>query len=119
MIYQITSDNLELSESMKELAETKISKLEKFFPNTDDDLVTARIVMNKSAEEDAFKAKLELEVAGKLYFGEERDYSLESALVEAIGEVERQIEKSRSENEKEWEKRREMKKAPINETEEL
>lgn len=119
MIYQITSDNIELSESMQELAQSKVEKLERFFPNTDEDLVIARIVMNKGAKEDTFKAKLELEVAGKLYFGDEVDYSLESALIRATEEVEKQIEKARSEDEKEWEKRREMKAAPPEESEEI
>ncbi|MBD3365879.1 hypothetical protein GF360_00890 [candidate division WWE3 bacterium] len=109
MIYQITSDNLKLSESMKTLAENKVSKLEKYFPNTDEDLVISRVVLNKGSEEDTFVSKVELEVAGKLYYGDETDYSMESAVIGAVEAIERQVEKERGKQERDWEKRREMK----------
>lgn len=109
MIYQITSDNLKLTESMKTLAQEKASKLERYFPNTEPDLIIARIVLNKGSEEDTFTSKVELEAAGKLYYGEENNYSLESSLIRALEEVEKQMEKNRSQEEKDWEKRREMK----------
>ena len=98
-----------MTESMKTLAQNKVSKLERYFPNTDPDLIVSRVVLNKGSEEDTFHVKLELEVAGKLYYGEETDYTLEAAVVKSIEEVEKQMEKVRSKNEKDWEKRREMK----------
>ncbi len=109
MIYQITSDNLKMTESMKSLAQEKVSKLERYFLNTDKDLIIARVVLNKGAEEDTFRVKIELEVAGKLYYGDEIEYTLEAALVRALEEIEKQMEKARSKDEKEWEERRKMK----------
>jgi ribosomal subunit interface protein len=117
MIYQITSDNLEMTESMKALAQNKVSKLERYFPNTDPDLIVTRVVLNKGSEEDTFHVKLELEVAGKLYYGDETEYTLEAAIIRAIEEVEKQMEKVRSQDEKDWEKRREMKQKSLEEEE--
>ena len=117
MIYQISSDNMSLTESMKVLAQEKISKLERFFKDFPEDTITARVVLNAGSANDTYEVKLELNANGKVYFTQEVDYSLESSLVKVVDETERQLEKDRSENTKGWEKIREMK-APAEELEE-
>ncbi len=116
MNYQISSDNIDLSESNTFLAREKIGKLERFFSHLPQDAVMARVVINKGAEEDTFEVRLDINADGKTYFTKEVNYSLETALIQVVDEIERQLEKDRSQKEKEWEKRREMKvKDPLEE----
>jgi len=109
MIYQITSDNLEITESMKTLAVSKVSKLEKYFPKgTEEDLVE-RVVMNKGAVENTFLVKIAMELDGKMRYGEEVSYSLEGALIGAQEALEKQLRKMKTKFEKGWKKQRELK----------
>jgi putative sigma-54 modulation protein len=109
MKHQISSDNIELTESIKTLAQDKVSKLNRFFKNYPEDAVSLRSVINSGSAEDTFEVHIDATINGKNYFAEERDYSLESTLIKTVEEIEKQLEKARSQNEKEWEKVREMK----------
>ncbi len=117
MIYQISSDNMSLTEGMKVLAQEKIAKLERFFKDFPEDTITARVVLNTGSANDTFEVRLELNANGKVYFIQEREYSLESSLVKVVDEIERQLKKDRSDDVRGWEKIREMK-APAGELEE-
>lgn len=107
MNYQITSDNMQVSESMKELAQEKISKIEPRFEKISDDSKSVRVVMN-TAPVEQFQVKTELDIDGTLFFADEINYSLESALIASVEELERQIEKSKF-GTKDWEDQREAK----------
>ncbi len=109
MQYQISSDNIELTKSMHTLAEEKVGKLEKFFTELPSDKATARIVLNKASQDDTFKTKIELIVKGKSYFAQEKEFTLESAIIRAVEEIERQLEKDKDQFERNWDKLREMK----------
>jgi len=109
MIYQITSDNLEITESMKTIAVSKVSKLEKYFPKgTEEDLV-ARVVLNRGSVEDTFLAKIAIELDGKMRYGENVEYSLEGALIGAQEALEKQLRKMKTKFESNWKKQRELK----------
>lgn len=109
MIYQISSDNIDLSPSTKTLAHDKLSKLERFFTNYPEDAVTVRAVINTGAAEDTFEVRVDITAKGSTYFSEERDYSVETTLIKVVQEIEKQLEKDRSKREKDWDKIREMK----------
>lgn len=111
MNLQITSDDIEMSPSMKTLAENKINKiLGKISKNTPEDLIDIRIVLNKGDVEDTFDAKVVFQLGGMKIVGVDNNYTLESALVEAINDALRQFEKKKSKGESnEWEERRKMK----------
>ncbi len=109
MKYQITSDNIEISESMKTLAKEKFEKIESRLTEKEKESAIVRIVLNKASEDDVFKVKIDLTLPGKKYFGQERDYSLESALIKAVGEVERMRKKDDISYYDEWNEQREMK----------
>lgn len=118
MIYQTTSDNLEITENMKTLAISKASKLEKYLPKGTEDDFVVRVVMNKGAVENTFLVKIALELEGKLCYGEKVEYSLEGALIGAQEALEKQLRKVKTIFEKNWEKQRELKQT-ISEEEEI
>lgn len=95
MKYQITSDNIQISQSMKELATEKFEKVDKFLSNIDEDSKHVRIVMNSAAEEGTFLVKILLRANGKEYFTDETDYSLEITLTKAIEEIITKIKKDK------------------------
>ena len=111
MLYQISSDNMDLTESMRTLAKDKVSKLEKFLTHIPPDESSVRIVLNSGAQEDTFKVKIDLVAKGRKYFAQEKEYALETSLIRAVEEIERQLEKDQDENERNWEKLREVKSA--------
>lgn len=111
MQYQITSDNIEISESMKALAQEKIEKVTVRLTEKERDEALVRIVMNKSSEEDQFLVKVELQYGGKKYFSEESAYTLENALIESIGEMERMRRKDDLSHEGDWLEHREIKRS--------
>ena len=92
MTYQITSDNIDLSESMKELAREKISKIESRFPNLTEDEKQFRVVMN-SAPNEKFSIKVEAKLGKKSYYSDETSFTLENALVATVEEIERMVKK--------------------------
>jgi ribosomal subunit interface protein len=107
MNYQITSDNIEISESMKTLALKKLSKIEVRLKDVHDDLKSTRVVLN-SAPKDNFIVKVEVIAEGTKFFVENTNYNLETALIAAVEEIEKQIEKSKY-GSAVWEKRRRAK----------
>lgn len=108
---QVTSSNIEISESMKTLAKDKLQKIEKFFDgDMNDDSHSYRVVLNKGSAEDTFEAKVELSWMSHVWVGDATDYTLESALVKAVEDVERQYKKDKAKKEHQgWEEKREMK----------
>lgn len=119
MNIQITSDNLEVTPSMKVLAEQKLSRLQKqISKETPQDLVDVRMVLNKADAEGQFEAKVEFVLGGMKFFGRAEEFSMESAVVEALNDTIRQFRKGREKkNETDWEERRKLKVYQDSETE--
>ncbi len=115
MQYQITSDNIEISPSMKTLAKEKFSKIEKRLTEKELEEAMVRIVLNKSGAEDEFRVKIELSYGGKKYFASERDYLLESALIKTVEEVEKMRRRDDISYIEDWKEQREVKRAAIDE----
>jgi len=113
MQYQITSDNIEVSESMKTLATEKFSKIEKRLTGKEMEEAMVRIVLNKSGADDEFRVKVELSYGGKKYFATERDYLLESALIKTIKEVEKMRRKDDVSYFEDWKEQRKAKRAIV------
>lgn len=102
MQYQITSDNISLSTSMEKLAIEKFSKLETRFKQFDEDTVEARIVLNSAqGDEEKFLVKGEIFAGKRTYFSDETDYTLESAIITVVDELERMIDRDKPERIKE------------------
>ncbi len=115
MQYQITSDNIQMSPSMEALAKEKVAKLEKQLTHLSKESKMIRVVLN-SIPDDKFEVKLLINVRGKEYFAQENDFTLESALVRAVEELERMLRKEKVIiTTKDWEEARENKRT----TEEL
>uniref|UniRef100_A0A7C4XHW4 Ribosome-associated translation inhibitor RaiA n=1 Tax=candidate division WWE3 bacterium TaxID=2053526 RepID=A0A7C4XHW4_UNCKA len=107
---QITSDNIEVTQSMKALAESKLEKVVQRLKDVPEDLISIRVVLNKGEAEETFESKVEITVGGKVYFANNSAFSMESALVDAIEDILRQYNKVKSKNESEnWQKGRELK----------
>ena len=114
MPLQVTSDNIEVTPSMKVLAESKVSKLLNKLKDTPDDLVDVRVVLNKGDGEGTFDAKVELSVNGKMIVGFDTDFTLESSLIKAVNDALRQYKKIKLKRiEEEWEGRRKLKKMVV------
>lgn len=113
MQYQITSDNIEVSDSMKALAKEKFAKIEKRLTDKEKEEALARIVLNKSGAEDEFRVKIELAYGGNKYFASERDYLLESALIKTIEEVEKMRRRDDISYYEDWKERRKIKRSNI------
>lgn len=110
MPVQLLSDNMELTPSMKVLAEHKLAVLLGHIQQRSREEATIRVVMNKSQEPDKLLAKIEAKIDGKTYFGDDADYTLESALIRAIDEVDKQYLKDKAKTkERDYEKNRELK----------
>ena len=116
MEYQITSDNIEISESMKALALEKFAKFESRTKDIPEGSKSCRIVMNKAPEE-TFEVRVEVILNGVHFFSDETHFSLETALILVIEELERQLNKNKigQEDGKAWEEQREAKRFPTDE----
>lgn len=110
MNYQITSDNIEVSPSMIELAKEKLSKVGHHLVHVPDDLVIFRVVLNK-APKDLFEVKVEASIKGKSFFSHATHHVLESAIILTVEELDRQLEKEKvkKNDPHEWEEKRELK----------
>lgn len=96
MQYQISSDNIEISESMQKLATSKFAKIENRLKKVPEDNKSVRIVMNKAqGVEDKFLVKAEVKCYREEYFSDEEDYSLESALITVVDELVRMMERDK------------------------
>ena len=111
MKYQMTSDNIEVTDSMKALAKEKLEKIEERLTEKEKKEALARVVMNKSSAEDEFRVKIELSFGGKKYFASERDFLLESAIIKTVNEVERMRRKDDVSYMEDWKKQREIKRS--------
>jgi ribosome-associated translation inhibitor RaiA len=101
---------MELTPSMKVLAEKKLITLLGHIQQRSREEANIRVVMNKAQEPDKLLVKVEAKVEGKAYFGNEADYTLESALIKAIDEVDKQYLKEKEKaKDRDWEKNREFK----------
>ncbi len=109
MLYQISSHNLELTESMRFLAQEKVGKLERFFKDQNPQKVVARITMGKGVGKGTFESQIEISWAGQKVVGNETAYTLENSLIKAVEEVRRQIAKLKAPDNKAWEERRKQK----------
>ena len=95
---------------MKVLAEQKLVPLLSHVKQRGRGEAEVRVVMNKSQEPDKMLAKIEVKIEGKTYFGDDSDYTLESALIRAVEEVDKQYLKDKDKSrERDYEKNREMK----------
>lgn len=100
---------MEISESMKVLVNKKVQKLERHWSDRNSDNILVRVVLN-SAPEDTFLVKIDANIDGDRYYTEEAGYALETALVEAVEELDRKYEKDQNKrSSKDWEARREDK----------
>lgn len=109
MNYQISSDNMDVSESMKVLARQKAERLEKLWVSIPEENKSLRIVMN-SLPDDKFLVKIEANLNGEIFYTEEPGFQLETALIDTVEELVRKYKKSKmAKEEVEWEERRESK----------
>ena len=107
---QIQSDNMDLTPSMKVLAEQKLIPLEAHLGDRESAEAEIRVVMNKAHEQDRFQSKVELLVGGKAFFGDSVDFSLETALIKAVDEVDKQyIKEKEKSKDRNWEESRQAK----------
>jgi len=110
MATQLLSDNMELTPSMKVLAEQKLAPLLAHIESKSRDEASLRVVMNKSDDHNKLLVKIEAEIEGKMYFGDEADFVLESALIRAVDEVDKQYLKDKEKTkERDYEKNRDLK----------
>lgn len=109
MQYQITSDNIEISESMKALAMEKFEKISSRMTEKEQEEALVRIVMNKSGGEGEFEVSVELTYSGNQYYGVDTNYTVETAIIEAIAEVERMRKKDEAIHQDAWKEQRELK----------
>ena len=104
MQYQITSDNIDLSESMETLARDKFSRIETRLKRVPEEEKSIRIVMNKApGVEEKYEVRAELKFFKSELFTDETEYSLETALIKVVDELMRMMEKDKDRWEK-WEK---------------
>jgi ribosome-associated translation inhibitor RaiA len=110
MPIQILSDNIEMTPSMKVLAEQKLETLLSHAKGKNREEANVRVVMNKAQEQGKMLVKVEAAIDGKSYFGDEEDFTLESALIRAVDEVDKQYlkDKEKSRN-RDYEINRELK----------
>lgn len=110
MPLQVTSDNMEVTPSMKVLAEDKISKILNKLSDTPEDLIGVRVVLNKGDGEGTFDTKVELAIGGKMIVGEDTDFTLETSIIRAVDDTLRQYKKMKTKRtEEEWKGRRKIK----------
>ena len=111
MNIQITSDNIQMTGSMKNLVEQKLPKLlKRIKSDTQEDLVDIRVVLNKGDAEGTFEVKIDLSMGTIHVVGKDYEYTLESAVVKAMEDTIRQFEKEKSKKDAaDWNKRRKLK----------
>ncbi len=95
---------------MKALAKQKLAPLLAHIEQRGREEASIRVVMNKSHDHDKLLVKVEATIEGKVYFGNETDFTLESALIRAVDEVDKQYLKDKEKaKERDWEKNRDLK----------
>lgn len=107
---QIQSDNIEITPSMRVLAEQKLTVLESHLGDKELELAEIRVVMNKAHEQNMFLSKVEMSLYGKVFFGDCTDFSLETSLIKAVEGVDKQYLKEKEKSkDKNWEESRQAK----------
>lgn len=107
---QISSDNLQITGSMRFLVEQKLKAFLSHVEKQEREQVNIRVVLNKAQEPEKFLVKVEAKIAGKNYFGDDADYTLESALIKAVEEVNKQYIKDKERlKQRDWSKNRDLK----------
>jgi len=111
---QLLSDNMDMTPSMKALAEQKLATLFAHVEERGREEASIRVVMNKSHDHDKFEAKVEATIDGKAYFGDDTNLVLESALINAVEEVDKQYLKDKEkQKDRDFEKNRELKRFDV------
>ena len=108
MQYQISSDNIQMSESMIALTKEKFSKIESRLKHIPVEEQFARVVIN-SAPENTFEVKAIITFRKKEYFSDESDFTLETALIRVVNELTRMMEKDKEKWEQWEQKNRDIK----------
>lgn len=112
MTYQITSENIEVSQSMIELSKNKLAKIEGWTRDLSDDAKVFRVIIN-SAPLDMFIVKIDATINGKAYISEASSVNLEHALILATEELEKQYQRRKEkQDDKDWELNRDLKRFP-------
>jgi len=93
MTYQITSENIKVSSSMKSLVSKKFEKVEKLLSGFGQNLGHARFVLSKAPEDGKFKVKILILANGKEYFTDEEEYGFEATLSKAVDEILQMLKK--------------------------
>lgn len=111
----VSSDNIELSESMKALANQKLEKFIGHVKEALHDNSTIRVVLN-TGPEDTFVTKIEVELVGmgksenERFFTEGAGFEFETSIVNAVDEIDRQYLKFKEKNEEiGWKEKRDAK----------
>ncbi len=108
-----------MSPSMQTLAQEKMRKIEARLQHLPDDLKTARIVMN-AEKDDQFITKIHLIINGKEYFAQQRGFTLENSLIEAVALLERDLQNAKIiRTEENWKEARDVKRFDPTDQEEL
>ena len=92
-IYEIVGRHIELTEAMKNYAEEKLSKLDRFA----DDIVDAKVVMSYNERVGGAPAKVEVQVnvPNGVVRAEERALDHYAAIDEVVDKLERQLKKAK------------------------
>lgn len=107
MPIQITSDNVQITPSMQNLAQQKLERLLSRLQNYPEDMQDIRIVLN-TAPLEKFETKIELNLGSQKYFAQKLDFKLETSIIEAVEDIDRQLEKDKDRSQ-DWENARETK----------
>ena len=100
---------MKITPSMETLTHDKMKKIEHKLENIYEDMKSFRVVLN-SAPLDKFEVRIHGNVHGKEYFTDELAFTLEHALVAAVDELERILEKDKIVSTSEdWKQAREAK----------
>ena len=90
-IYQFTGRNLEITEAMRNYAEDKLSKLERFF----DHIIDAKVIMsyNHTRNHDPARVEVQVNVPHGVVRAEEAGQDTYAAVDKAVDKLERQLKK--------------------------
>ena len=102
MQYQVTSDNIQLSESMKVLVREKFERVKSRLKNFPDDSKSVRVVLN-SAKDGKFEVRANVKASKFDYYSDELEYSLEGAIIKTVEELLRMMERDKEKWER-WER---------------
>ena len=105
MKFQVTSDNIDVSDSMVAMVHDKFDRLAGRYGHLPEDACHARVVIN-SVPVDSFAIRVVANINGKEYFTDETAVSVEHALIACVEELLRMTTK---EQDRDWEAARKAK----------